>query len=458
MNRNNRRFLSLLDALLDALLLVAAYFFASWLWLDVVVHLENMAQAPWVPFAFSAATVLLLALCGCYDVPRGLGTPAGELARLWGVSLAAVGGAAALLYMLWLVDFSRGVLAVFYVTGGLALSLRRVVWARVRKIRRRRGIGLRRALVYGGGPLAERYIGAVAADSGVRVTERVTNLPALRQAMMGDVDEVVVALEAGEAAQAAEIIRVCEKNGTKVSIIPSFNDLIPASVAITCVGELKLMNLRANPLDNIGLAMVKRGGDIVLSAALLALLSPLLLVMALLVRLTSPGPVIFRQTRVGRNKKPFTMYKFRSMYQNDAEAAAWSTPNDPRKTPLGAWMRRYSIDELPQLFNVLRGDMSLVGPRPEIPRFVEQFRDSVPLYMVKHQVRPGMTGWAQVNGWRGNTSIVRRIEHDVWYIEHWSLRLDIEILLKTLLGGFINREAKHGAPGKEAPEREKHEV
>ena len=177
-----------------------------------------------------------------------------------------------------------------------------------------------------------------------------------------------------------------------------------------------------------------------MSGLLLVLLSPLFLILAIAIRLSSPGPVLFRQERIGLNKKPFTMYKFRSMRVNDEQDTAWSSAEDDRRTWLGAFLRKVSIDELPQLWNVLTGTMSLVGPRPEIPFYVERFRETVPLYMVKYQVRPGMTGWAQIHGLRGDTSIPARVEHDLWYIENWSLGLDIRILLKTALGGMVNQE------------------
>jgi len=160
------------------------------------------------------------------------------------------------------------------------------------------------------------------------------------------------------------------------------------------------------------------------------------------VKLSSPGPVIFRQERVGRGKKTFYMYKFRSMRVNDTQDTGWSRAQDCRKTGFGAFIRKFSLDELPQLVNVFRGDMSLVGPRPEVPYYVEQFKEEVPLYMVKHQVRPGITGWAQVNGLRGDTSIKARIEHDLYYIENWNVLLDVKILFMTIFGGkFINDEA-----------------
>ena len=168
-----------------------------------------------------------------------------------------------------------------------------------------------------------------------------------------------------------------------------------------------------------------------------------MLVTAILVKLSSPGPVIFKQERVGLHNKPFMMYKFRSMgvQKEEDEKGEWTTKNDPRVTKVGKIIRKTSIDELPQLFNVLSGKMSLVGPRPERPQFVEIFREEIPRYMVKHQVRPGMTGWAQVNGYRGDTSIRGRIDHDIYYIENWSLGLDIKILFLTIFKGFINKNA-----------------
>ena len=193
--------------------------------------------------------------------------------------------------------------------------------------------------------------------------------------------------------------------------------------------------------------MYKRFGkrliDTVLSLIALVILSPLLLITALAVKLSSPGPVLFKQQRLGLHGKVFTIYKFRSM-SDGAEhtgSGVYSGKGDPRVTKVGKLIRATSIDELPQLFNILKGDMSLVGPRPERPFFVEKFREEIPRYMVKHQVRPGLTGWAQVNGYRGDTSIRKRIEYDLYYIENWSIGLDIKIIFLTFFKGFINKNA-----------------
>jgi exopolysaccharide biosynthesis polyprenyl glycosylphosphotransferase len=214
---------------------------------------------------------------------------------------------------------------------------------------------------------------------------------------------------------------------------------MPSHPQIDSLNGLPLINLRRIPLDNLGNAFLKRAMDVVGSLLLIVVTSPLMLFAAIGVKLSSPGPIIFKQRRVGLNKKEFYMYKFRSMKVNAASDTAWSTNSDDRKTRFGSFIRKCSIDELPQFFNVLKGDMSLVGPRPELPHYVEQFKEEIPLYMVKHQVRPGITGWAQVCGLRGDTSIEDRIRHDVYYIENWTLLFDIKILFLTLFKS-VNRE------------------
>ena len=203
------------------------------------------------------------------------------------------------------------------------------------------------------------------------------------------------------------------------------------------------MNIRYVPLSNTFNAMLKRIVDIFGALVAIVLFSPVMLFSCIMIKLTSPGPLIYRQTRVGLHNKPFEMYKFRSMavQTEEKEKKAWTVKNDPRVTGFGKFMRHTSIDELPQLFNVLKGDMSLVGPRPERPFFVEKFREEIPRYMVKHQVRPGLTGWAQVNGYRGDTSIRKRIDCDLYYIENWTLGLDFKILFLTFFKGFVNKNA-----------------
>ena len=206
---------------------------------------------------------------------------------------------------------------------------------------------------------------------------------------------------------------------------------------------LPLIHIRHVPLMEAGNAFIKRAMDIVGSLLCIVLFSPIMLAAAIAVKLSSPGPLIFKQERVGLHNRTFKMYKFRSMTVQKAseEVSKWTTKNDVRVTPVGRFIRKTSIDELPQLFNVLKGDMSLIGPRPERPFFVDKFKEEIPRYMIKHQVRPGMTGWAQVNGLRGDTSIRKRIELDLFYIENWSVSFDIRILFLTVFKGFVNKNA-----------------
>ena len=258
-----------------------------------------------------------------------------------------------------------------------------------------------------------------------------------------EIDEVVISLDYDEFPELEEIIDTCEREGVKSSLLPFYTKFLPTRPYIDVVEGMPLINLRRVPLDNLVNGFLKRSFDIVASLLGLVFLSPVFLGVAIGVKCSSPGPVIYRQTRIGRRKREFTMYKFRSMevQPESEEKKAWTVKNDPRVTPIGKFMRHTSIDELPQLFNILKGNMSLVGPRPERPFFVEKFREEIPRYMVKHQVRPGLTGWAQVNGYRGDTSIRKRIEYDLYYIENWSIGLDIKIIFLTFFKGFINKNA-----------------
>ncbi len=257
------------------------------------------------------------------------------------------------------------------------------------------------------------------------------------------VDEVFITLRIEEYSKLGNIIKICEKSGVRTQIVPDYYKYIPAKPYMEEVDGLPIINIRYIPLDNLSNKIIKRVFDIIVSLACIIVISPIMIVTALIIKITSPGPTIFKQERIGLNKKPFNMYKFRSMHvqKHEEEKCQWTKANDPRKTKFGSFIRKVSIDELPQLFNVLKGDMSLVGPRPERPFFVDKFKEEIPKYMVKHQVRPGITGWAQVNGWRGDTSIEKRIECDIYYIENWNFWMDIKIMFLTVFKGFVNKNA-----------------
>ena len=260
---------------------------------------------------------------------------------------------------------------------------------------------------------------------------------------LNQLDEIAITLGLKEYARLEDIVASCEKSGVHTKFIPDYNNMIPTRPYTEDLEGLPVINIRHVPLNSLFNKSVKRMVDMFGAVVAVTLFSPIMLATAVIIKLTSPGPLIYCQERVGLHNRPFKMYKFRSMEVQApaAEKSRWTTPNDSRVTPIGRFIRKTSIDEMPQLFNVLMGDMSLVGPRPERPFFVDKFKEEIPRYMIKHQVRPGMTGWAQVNGYRGDTSITKRIEHDLYYIENWTLGLDFKILFPTFFKGFINKNA-----------------
>ena len=327
---------------------------------------------------------------------------------------------------------------------------------------RKRGLNQKQVVLVGYSRAAEEYIDRIRENpqwgyvvrgilddnipagtmyKGIKVIGRIANLNVILPESR--LDEIAITLGLSEYYRLEEIVALCEKSGVHTKFIPDYNKIIPTKPYTEDILGLPVINIRYVPLSNTFNSMIKRVMDIIGSIIGIIVASPVMLVMCILIKITSPGPLIYRQERVGLHNQTFWMYKFRSMeIQPEAEEKkAWTVKNDPRVTGIGRFMRRTSIDELPQLFNILKGDMSLVGPRPERPFFVEKFREEIPRYMVKHQVRPGLTGWAQVNGYRGDTSIRKRIEYDLYYIENWTVGLDIKILFMTIFKGFINKNA-----------------
>ena len=318
----------------------------------------------------------------------------------------------------------------------------------------RSGIYQRNTLLIGEGPTAQRYastvlaqpeaghhlVGYVAAWIFEPGSTRLGGYDDLESVLAATpVDEAIIALPAHEYIRLDHIICLCEKYGVPLRIIPCYEERISYQIVTSKFEDIQMIGIRDIPLNRLYNAFIKRFFDILISLSALIVLSPLMLVIAIGVRISTRDTIFFAQTRIGKNKKPFKMLKFRSMRTNDEEDSAWSTNEDDRRTFFGALIRKLSIDELPQLINVLKGDMSIVGPRPEIPHFVEQFRDEVPLYMIRHMVKPGMTGLAQVSGYRGDTSIRGRIDCDIAYIENWTIWLDIRIILRTFTS-LVNDE------------------
>jgi exopolysaccharide biosynthesis polyprenyl glycosylphosphotransferase len=281
-----------------------------------------------------------------------------------------------------------------------------------------------------------------------RQSERALNVPELGgPEKLGElidryeVDEVIIAVPEATHQEILMLISQCERGSVSIKVFPDVFQIMASQVTIGDLGGMPLLSVRDVALRGWRLTL-KRAIDILGSAVGLVLLSPLLLFIAVLIKLDSRGPVFYAQERMGLDAKPFWCLKFRSM-RADAEkdGPGWTTENDPRRTRVGEFLRKTSVDELPQLVNVLFGEMSLVGPRPERPVYVEQFRRSIPRYMDRHREKAGITGWAQINGLRGDTSIIERTRYDLWYIENWSLRLDFKIFIRTILRLFRDRNA-----------------
>ena len=327
---------------------------------------------------------------------------------------------------------------------------------------RKKGYNLKHILLVGYSKAAEQYIDRIKQNpqwgydvqgilddniargtvyKGVKVIGSTGNLEYILPE--NKLDEIAITLGLEEYYKLNKIVAECEKSGVHTKFIPDYGNIIPTRPYTEDLLGLPVINIRYVPLSNTFNALIKRLTDIIGAVICIIIFSPVMLVSAILVKTTSKGPLIFKQERIGLHNKPFQMYKFRTMYvqTEEEERKGWTQKNDPRVTSVGRFLRKTSLDEFPQLFNVLKGDMSLVGPRPERPQYVEKFREEIPRYMIKHQVRPGMTGWAQVNGYRGDTSIRKRIEHDLYYIENWTLGLDIKILFLTVFKGFINKNA-----------------
>ena len=457
MRRRNQAILGAVSAAADAVLIFLAYLVAVNLRFDVLDGYVSIAMNSRFFLAlialYALAVVVIYAGFHLYQADR-IRRPWRDAGVVAIVNTLGILALTAVLFTLKIIDFSRGTLILFWGVSGLFVILKMLLVDRIRRAWIRQEKYLTHVVVVGNGKNARNYIQDVAKrpELGIRVDGYVsravreelgTNLGSYEEIgeilEKGAYDELVVALEPHEISFMPEILKAAEKEGTRVEMIPMYNEYYPTHPTIESIGETKLVDLRATPLDNIALAAVKRIGDILISFVLLVVLSPLMLAIAIGVKLSGPGPVLFRQERVGKNKKPFEMIKFRSM-RTDIDHTGWSTDRDPRKTKFGSFIRKFSLDELPQLWNVLTGSMSLVGPRPEIPRYVRQFKEEVPLYLIRQQVRPGMTGWAQVNGLRGDTSIEERVSYDLWYIQNWSVGLDVRILFRTVFGGMKNNE------------------
>lgn len=473
MIKSNQSLLNKFLVVLDAFLIFAAFIFAYWLKFDYDSPLYNISPPPFgyppplktyirALYILIPGYLLIYGLCNLYG-PKRLKSKRKEFKNIFKANCFAILYFIAVLFFTKISDnYSRWFTIFFFIINvffstGFRLTLR---WL-LRSIRKK-GVNLKHIILVGYSNAAEEYIdriqnnpdwgyrihGIVADNKPIGFTYR--DIPVIAgtgklTAILSEnmLDEIAVTLGLGEYSRLQEIVKTCEKSGVHTKFIPDYNHIIPTVPQIEDLSGLPVINIRHVPLSNFTNRFIKRTIDILGAVFAILIFSIPMIVISILIKTTSKGPLIFSQVRVGRHNKEFKMYKFRSMREQTeaSEKKAWTVKNDPRITGIGRFIRNTSMDELPQLFNVLKGDMSLIGPRPERPFFVEKFKEEIPRYMIKHQVRPGMTGWAQVKGYRGDTSIRKRIEHDLYYIENWSLGLDIKILFMTFYSGFVNKNA-----------------
>jgi len=347
---------------------------------------------------------------------------------------------------------SRVFILTFAVIGTSLLAILRATVRLAARALRRRGLNRRTAAIVGSGRAGQRLMHALnrnswtgldvqyfVDDAGPDKPEALRGVPVrgplsdLRRLLdEAPVDSIFIALPIERAHRISEVLAALANSTADVRLVPEINPTFAMRPDVSELDGVPILSLRQTPLQGWN-AVIKRAFDVLVGALCLLIATPMMLVIAALIKLSDGGPVFYRQRRMGLDRREFMMVKFRTMAVNaEAQGPVWSRKSDERRTPMGAFLRRTSLDELPNLFNVLRGEMSLVGPRPERPEFIEQFKDEIPQYMLRHKMKAGMTGYAQIRGWRGDTSLKKRIQHDVHYIRNWSLALDLRILVQTL--------------------------
>lgn len=464
MIKENQKHFNRLQVLIDAFVLLFSYV-AAWVIKFQIISSDDGALS--LRTYMIALPITVLVYLGLYYL-FSLYTPKrvqGRRLELWNIVKANTVGIAlflGVLYLIKMMHFSREMLFIFYVINICLEAIARNLIRYFLRSMRRKGYNLKHIVLVGYSRAAEEYIDRILENpqwgykirgilddhieagteyKGIKVLGKIDNLMIILP--KNRLDEIAITLGLNEYARLEEIVNLCEKSGVHTKFIPDYNQIIPTKPYTEDILGLPVINIRHVPLTNTFYAAMKRVMDIAGAICAIILFSPIMMFSVIMIKLTSPGPLIFKQERVGLHNHTFMMYKFRSMdvQPPEKEKTKWTVKDDPRVTNFGKFMRKTSIDELPQLFNVLKGEMSLVGPRPERPFFVEKFKEEIPRYMIKHQVRPGLTGWAQVNGYRGNTSIRKRIEYDLYYIENWTLGLDVKILFLTIFKGFINKNA-----------------
>jgi len=468
MIKDNQKYFNRLHVVLDAVIIAASYMLAWYLkfaspFSDVDPGVGAYpAQTYFEMLYFIIPGYLILYYAFNLYTPKRATVHRYEILNIFQANTVGMVVLMAGWYLVAQIHFSRTMMAMFYVINIILTTLGRSLIRVILQYFREKGYNLKYILLVGYSRATEEYIKRINANpqwgyvvrgilddsvpagtvyKGVKVVGTIENL--LYILPQNKLDEIAITLSLKDYDNLEHIVDLCEKSGVHTKFIPDYNSLFPSRPYTEDLMGLPVINIRYVPLTNTLNWWMKRIVDIVVSLVGLVVASPIMLAAAIAVGCTSRGPVIFKQERIGLHNKPFRMYKFRTMegQKPSAEKKGWTTKDDPRVTKVGKFMRKTSIDELPQLFNILKGDMSVVGPRPERPQFVEQFKEEIPRYMVKHQVRPGLTGWAQINGYRGDTSIKNRIEYDIFYIVNWTTSFDVKIMFLTIFRGFINKNA-----------------
>lgn len=467
MLRQNQRFLTQLYMLADLTVTLIVFLAAYWFkfYSGIVPSINSVPFATYLLWGtiYSFSAVLVGFYLQFYS-PKRRKNYSYDLLKIIQIQTFSFLGLLSMFYFLREEHISREFLIIFFTLNIIAIAAYRYCVKSVLAAFRRRGYNKRFVLIVGAGSVGRSFcknlkrhpelgyevLGFLDDYQDAHPLEYRSMKPIIgklndlqRILEQEPVDEVIMALPLDAHMKYAEIIEVCERAGVKTLIIPDFFDLLPARPFFDNFAGIPLINVRDVPLDELSNRILKRTFDIMFSIFAIIVTSPVMLLVIIGIKLTSPGPVLFKQERMGLDRKTFDMYKFRSMHLSTDQVAdtEWTVKNDPRRTKFGAFLRSTSLDELPQFFNVLLGHMSVVGPRPERPYFVEQFREDIPKYMIKHQIRPGITGWAQTNGLRGDTSIEDRIRHDIFYIENWTFIFDLKIIMKTILKGLVNKNA-----------------
>ena len=466
MIKTNQRLLNFIHVVLDVILIIASYFLA--LFISFGRKMSNDFSLQNYILVLSALVPIYLIIFKSFSLynPKRLLDSFDIIKSIFVSNIVGILILGLFLYLFRkhenIMHFSIRVVGLFFIFNVLLICIERVSIKQMLSYMRRNGYNQKHMVLVGFSDASSRLIDAILRNpewgytiDGIYddITEKGTeyrgskvvgNLKDFSDTIQDqDIDEVSITLPLAAYSKLGEVVGVCEKYGIHTKFIPDYSDVISSNPVTGDMDGVTVVNIRNVPLSDPINSIFKRVIDIICSIIFIIIFSPIMLITAIAVKISSPGPILYKQPRVGYHNKEFNMLKFRSMIQQDVEEEkkGWTTKGDSRVTKIGAIIRKTSIDELPQFFNVLLGTMSIVGPRPERKQFVEKFMEEIPRYNVKHQVRPGITGWAQVNGLRGDTSISERIKYDLYYVEHWSIWFDIKIMILTVFKGFINKNA-----------------